>query len=182
MKVKTLAMPSFSYTSRRELAESRFPLLVTVLVPIAALVLQALIAKFSWRLSIVDLPLLVVIFFAISRRSPIAGTITGMIIGLLQDALTAQPIGVNGMAKSVVGYLAASIGLKIDVESVTTRVVISFGFSLVSSGLLFMVNRWLLGTPNLQVLWMHELLRALINTAIAVPLFLLLDRTKRTEY
>ncbi|MCL2660401.1 MAG: rod shape-determining protein MreD [Acidobacteriaceae bacterium] len=180
MKVKTLSMPSFSYTSRRELAESRFPLWVTVLVPIAAILLQALISGHSLRLAIVDLPLLVVIFFAISRRSPIAGTITGMIVGLLQDALTAQPVGVNGMAKSVVGYMAASIGLKIDVESVTTRVVISFGFSLVSSGLLYMVNRWLLGAHDFQP-WPHELLRALLNTAIAVPLFLLLDRTKRKE-
>ena len=37
-------------------------------------------------------------------------------IGLLQDALTGRPIGVNGMAKSVIGYIAASIGIQIDVE------------------------------------------------------------------
>ena len=48
------------------------------------------------------------IFFAVSRRSPIAGTLTGTAIGLLQDALTNQPIGVNGMAKALIGYAAAS--------------------------------------------------------------------------
>ena len=180
MKVKTLSMPSFSYTSRRELAESRFPFWVTVFVPLAAIVLQALASR--WRLGIVDLPLLVVIFFAASRRSSIAGTLTGTIIGLLQDALTAQPIGVNGMAKSLIGYLAASISLRVDVESITTRVVIAFGFSILNSALLFLVNRWLLGLQDFQLMWLHELFRALVNTLVAVPLFQLLDKTKRVEY
>jgi len=31
------------------------------------------------------------------------------------------------------------------------------------------------------VLWLHELIRAVANTVIAVPIFLLLDRTKRPE-
>src|SRR5215472_10286853 len=171
-------MPSLSYTSRRELEQHTFPPAVTLLVPAAAIVLQVLISKLSWRLGIVDLPLIVTIFFAVSRRSPVAGTLTGMTIGLLQDALTAQPIGVNGMAKSVIGYIAASIGIQVDVENLTTRALINFGFFILNSLLIFLINRRLLGLTNFHILWLHELLRAAINTAVALPIFFLLDNTK----
>jgi rod shape-determining protein MreD len=30
-------------------------------------------------------------------------------------------------------------------------------------------------------MWLHELLRAAVNTAVAIPVFLLLDRTKHPE-
>src|SRR5277367_3994329 len=109
-------MATRSYTSRRELEQHSFSPAVAVLVPLGAILLQALLPKPFPRLAILDLPLIVTVFFAVSRRNPVAGTLTGGAIGLLQDALTAQPIGVNGMAKSVIGYIAASIGVQIDVE------------------------------------------------------------------
>ena len=174
-------MATHSYTSRRELEQHSFPPAVAVLVPIAAILLQALLPKPFPRLAILDLPLIVTIFFAVSRRNPVAGTLTGAAIGLLQDALTNQPIGVNGMAKSVIGYIAASIGIQVDVENLTTRLLINFGFSILNSFLLFLINHRLLGFPGLHVLWVHELIRASINTVVAIPIFLLLDNTKRAD-
>ena len=174
-------MATHSYTSRRELEQHSFPPAVTLLVPLAAIVLQALLPKPMPRLAILDLPLIVTLFFAVSRRNPVAGTLTGAAIGLLQDMLTNQPIGVNGMAKSVIGYVAASIGVQVDVENITTRIVINFGFSLLNSMLLFLINRRLLGLPDFHILWLHELVRAVVNTVVAIPIFLLLDHFKRTE-
>ena len=174
-------MAIHSYTSRRELEQHSFPPAVTLLVPLAAILLQALLPRPFPRFSILELPLIVTVFFAVSRRNPIAGTLTGAAIGLLQDALTNQPIGVNGMAKSVIGYIAASIGIQIDVENLTTRLLINFAFSLLNSILLFLIDRRLLGLPDFHILWMHELIRAAINAAVAIPIFLLLDYTKRRE-
>jgi rod shape-determining protein MreD len=174
-------MATRSYTSRRELDEHTFHPAVTLLVPIGFIVLQALLPKPLPRLAILDLPLIATIFFAVSRRSPIAGTFTGAAIGLLQDALTNQPIGVNGIAKALIGYFAASIGFKIDVDSITTRAVMSFGFFLLQSLLLHLIQRRLLGMDGFQVLWLHELLRAAINTVVAIPIFYLLDHTKIRE-
>jgi rod shape-determining protein MreD len=174
-------MATHSYTSRRELEQHSFPPAVAVLVPIAAIVLQALLPKPFPRLAILDLPLIVTIFFAVSRRSPVAGTLTGAAIGLLQDALTNQPIGVNGMAKSVIGYIAASIGIQVDVENLTTRLLINFCFSILNSFLLFLINHRLLGFPGFHVLWVHEIIRASVNTVVAIPIFLLLDNTKRAD-
>ena len=168
-----------SYTSRRELEEHTFHPVIALLVPLAAILLQALLPRPVPHLSIVDLPLIVTIFFSVSRRTPIAGALTGATIGLLQDALTGQPIGVNGLAKTLIGYIAASIGLRVDVEALTTRVLMNFLFSLLNSVLLYFIVRRLLGLSSQQFLWKHELIRAGINTAIAIPTFLLLDRAKR---
>ena len=174
-------MATRSYTSRRELEQYRFPVVVTIAVPLALLFLQAFLPKVFPRLLILDLPLIAVIFFAVARRSPIIGTLTGTVIGLLQDALTGQPIGINGMVKSVVGYAASSIGVQVDVENFTTRVLMSFIFSMLSSALLYVINRGLLGVQGYHLLWLHELTRAALNTAVAIPLFLLLDRTKQRD-
>jgi rod shape-determining protein MreD len=167
--------------SRREVEQQSFSLAVAVLVPLAAILLQILLPKLFGPLAILDLPFLVTVYFGISRRSPIAGTVTGGVIGLLQDVLTNQPIGVNGMAKSVIGYAAASLGSQIDVENTATRALLSFGFSLLQSLLLYLIERRLLGISAFHILWLHELIRAVVNTIVAVPLFLLLDRWKHQE-
>ena len=174
-------MVTRSYMSRREVEQQSFSLTVALLVPLGAILLQVLLPKVLPRLAILDLPLIVTLFFAISRRNPIAGTITGATIGLLQDVLTSQPIGVNGMAKSLIGYAAASLGSRIDVENTGTRAVLTFGFSLVQSVLLYLIERHLLGVRAFHVLWLHELLRAVVNTAVAIPIFFLLDRAKHQE-
>jgi rod shape-determining protein MreD len=174
-------MSTHSYTSRRELEQHTFSPVVTILVPLVAILLQAFLPKPFPRFAIFDLPLIVVLFFAVSRRSPIAGTLTGAVIGLLQDALTNQPIGVNGMAKSAIGYIAASIGLQVDVESPLTRIVITFSFSIINSVLLFLIDHRLLDLPDFHLLWAHELIRACANTIIAIPIFFLLDYSKRTD-
>ncbi|MEO6801873.1 MAG: rod shape-determining protein MreD [Granulicella sp.] len=174
-------MSNRSYTSRRELEEHSFHPAVTLLVPVAAILVQVLLPQAFPRFSILDLPLIVTIFFAVSRRSPIAGTLTGAAIGLLQDSLTNQPIGVNGMAKALIGYIAASIGVQVDVENISTRVLMNFGFSLLQSFILYLINSRLLGLSGYHVLWLHELIRALLNTAVAIPLFLMLDATKRND-
>ncbi|ADW67958.1 rod shape-determining protein MreD [Granulicella tundricola] len=174
-------MATRSYTSRRELEEYHFSPFVTVLAPLVLIFLQAYLPKVFPRLLILDLPLIAVIFFSVSRRSPIAGSLTGAAIGLFQDLLTHQPIGVNGMAKTVIGYAASSIGVQVDVENLTTRILMNFAFSLLQSVLLFLINRNLLGVHGYKTQWVHELIRAGINTGVAIPLFLVLDRFKQHE-
>ena len=174
-------MVTRSYMSRREVEQQSFSPAVTIFVPLGALLLQVLLPRLFSGLAVLDLPFIVTLYFAISRRSPIAGTATGAVIGLLQDLLTGQPIGVNGMAKSVIGYAGASLGSRIDVDNNSTRALLTFGFSLLQGLLLYLIERRLLGIRAFLLLWMHELLRATANTAVALPVFLLLDRAKHSE-
>ena len=172
-------MATRSYMSRREAEQQNFSLPVALFVPLAALLLQMLLPRLSPRFAILDLPLIVTLFFAISRRAPIAGTVTGATIGLLQDALSSLPIGVNGIAKSLIGYAAASLGSQIDVDNNTTRAVLTFGFSLLQSILIFLIERRLLGLTSFHMLWLHELVRAVVNTAVAMPIYLALAHTRK---
>ena len=98
-------------TSRQDIEVYRFGPVVSVLLPIMALVIQAFVPARWHVFAILDLPLLVTIFFAVARRSQITGLLTGSIIGLMQDALTHQAIGLFGFAKTGVGYGASSLGV-----------------------------------------------------------------------
>ena len=163
--------------SRREIEIHRYPVLAYVLVPAGALVLQAWLPRVLGRFAWFDLPLVVTVFFALSRRNPIQGSITGGILGIFEDALTGHAIGINGVAKTLVGYLAASVGVLINVEAFTIRLLLTFFLSLVGSATYFFVYRFLLGLA-LESNWLAELYKAVGNSIIALVLFPLLDRTK----
>jgi len=93
-----------TYTSGEQLEVYRFSLPVTFGIPLLALVIQAYVPKYFPGFAVyVDLPLLVTIFFAMARRSPIAGLFTGALIGLAQDMLGHNLIGIYGIAKTVAG-------------------------------------------------------------------------------
>jgi rod shape-determining protein MreD len=167
--------------SRHDIESPPYPLIVFILVPLLALGLQSFVSLHFQRFDILDLPLLVTVYFAITRRDPIVGTITGGVIGIAQDALTRQPLGIFGICKSIIGYLAASLGVRIDTENHGTRALLTFAFVFLHSGMYWVLVRRLLAQPYAWS-WIHELIRALINTVVGVILFALLDLAKRKEY
>lgn len=167
-----------SYTSRDQIEVYRFSASVAICVPLAAILLQAFIPVYLHFFEVFDLPLLVTIFFAVSRRSPVTGLLTGGCIGLLQDSLTRHPLGVYGIAKTIIGYVASSLGVKIDVENPGTRLIMTFVFYLMHETLYFVVARGLVQQQDLHWRWTHLLIAALANGMLAIPLFAFLDRLK----
>jgi rod shape-determining protein MreD len=167
-------------STRREADTQSFPLLVYLLTPLLTLGLQSFVPLIFPAFSILDLPLLAVIYFASTLRTPVAATIGGACMGLAQDALTHQPLGVFGIAKACIGYIAASLGVRIDTESPLTRLVLTFIFVLINDAIDWVLVRHLLTRP-MPWLWLHELARAALNTFVAIILFAMLDRLKRRE-
>jgi rod shape-determining protein MreD len=169
-------MTTLSGDYRRDLEVRRYPVLVYAMVPLVALVLQAWLPRVTTdRYAWFDLPLVVTVYFSLVQRIPIQGTLTGAAMGLFEDALTGHAIGVNGIAKTVVGFLASSVGLRIDVENHTIRLGSTFLLSLVSSAIYIFVYRGLLGL-SAEWNWLSELFKAIGNTLIALVLFPALDR------
>ncbi len=166
--------------SRREMEEHRFHPLVFILVPLLAIFFQVYLPLRFPSIAVLDLPVLVVIYFAVSRRSPIAGTLIGLIIGMIQDAMTHLPLGINGIIDCILGYLAASIGVRIDVDNPGTRLMMNFIFILFAGVLHVLILRRLLGMHETWF-WLQELVRAIVNALIGVILFALLDRLRRRE-
>ena len=168
------------YPGRREGTTHRIPIAVTLLAPLVAIALQSLLSVRIASFNLLNLPLLIVIYFAVARRNPIGGTLLGAVIGLAQDALTHLPIGVNGMANALIGFIAASLGLKLDVENHTTRLLFNFAFMLLHSFSYWVITRQMLRT-GLTWNWLHELLRAGVNAVVGVILFALLDRMRSRD-
>jgi rod shape-determining protein MreD len=146
---------------------------------ILAIVLQAFLHRYGHWAELIELPLLVTIYFGVSRRNPASGLLLGAAIGLLQDALSHDnPIGLYGIAKTLVGYVASSVGARIDTEHPLSRfalVVLLFHFHQV---VLAITERALLDR-SAPLFTLHLLIDSLVSGAFAVLLFALLDRLRR---
>src|SRR5689334_17371793 len=173
-----------SLTSRDQVSVYDFSWPVVLLVPVIAVLIQVFIPVFIpvrvRVLPIIELPFLVTIFFATARRNPITGCLTGCFIGLLQDLFAGynHPLGMYGIALTVVGFLASSLGVKIDVENPGSRFLITFGFFGVEQGVYYLVAHELL-RQQLQWSWSHTAFSALANAVIGVFVFRFLDRFKQ---
>ena len=101
-------------------------------------------------------------------------------MGLFEDALTHHAIGINGIAKTVAGFLAASVGIRVDVENHTIRLLLNFVLSLLAGAICVFIYRILLG-QKLDWNWFHELLKAVANSLVALVLYPLLDRLQSKD-
>ena len=167
-----------TYTSGEQVEVYRFSIPATILIPLAAVFLQAWLPLRIHFFSVFDVPLLVVIGFATARRSPLAGLVTGGLIGIVQDALTHQPIGLYGISKTVVGFGASSLGIKLDVENAGARFLLTIFFYVVHEVVYFMIARGLVGL-HMAWSWPHEFLSGIANALLGGFVFLLLDRVKQ---
>jgi rod shape-determining protein MreD len=146
-----------------------------------ALVLQAFVPVYIPKFAVLDLPLLVVIYFGLSRRNPSTGLLLGMVTGLLQDSLSGPtvPMGLYGIAKTIIGYLASSIGARLDTEHPAARLALTMFFFVVHQGFVTLTRRLLLAEPE-PWFTLRLLVAAAINAVVAVLVFVLLDRLRKS--
>jgi len=75
-----------------------------------ALLLQTTVISFIFgQTTDIDLVLVVVVYVAL-KMGPVSGLLAGSFAGLSQDLLVGSVLGVNGLAKSLVGFIIAGIG------------------------------------------------------------------------
>ncbi|HKW87757.1 MAG TPA: rod shape-determining protein MreD [Candidatus Acidoferrales bacterium] len=149
-----------------------------IVVCFLAIVLQAFLNKFSPNFQLFELPLLVVIYFGLSRRNSVTGILLGAVVGILQDGISHTPIGLYGIAKAFIGYLASSIGARLDTEHPIARFILTFAFFHVHQVVVATTDRLLLEQSE-RFFSVHLLLSSVINAAIAVFLFAGLDRLRK---
>jgi rod shape-determining protein MreD len=121
----------------------------------AALALQTTLARFVVRGTVaVDLVLVVVVYVALTS-GPVPGLLTGTVAGLIQDALASGVIGIGGLAKTVVGFLAGIIGTQFIVAQPLPRFVVFVGatalHAVIFMGLYALLDLRHFGTPYAAV-------------------------------
>jgi rod shape-determining protein MreD len=152
-----------------------------VIAAFLALVLQAFLHKYGHWAELVDLPLLVTIYFGVSRRNPVSGMFLGAAIGILQDALGhGNPIGLFGISKTLVGYVSSSVGARIDTEHPVSRFGLVFLLFHFHQAIRAVIERGLL--DHLEPFFtLQLLLDSVVTAAFGVALFALLDRLRRSH-
>lgn len=148
---------------------------VLALAVLLAILFQVYVPLFFQLLAYLELPLLLTLYFALMRRSPVAGALVGAAIGLAQDSLSHQPLGVFGIVKTLVGYFAASISLRFDVGHAVLRWLLAYFFFFFHQFFYWVLARALLA-QQLAFELQATLLFGLLNAAVALALFHLLDR------
>jgi rod shape-determining protein MreD len=123
-------------------------------VAIVTLILQASFPVYIPKLDILDLPLLITIYFGLSRRNPSTGLI--------------------------IGFLASSIGARLDTEHPAARFSLTVAFFVLHQAILVLTRRVLMAQPEP---WfnMHLAIAAAVNAVLGTFLYIALDRLRRNS-
>jgi len=147
---------------------------VTIL---AALLLQTFLPLKIPLAGLMDFPLLVTVYFTLVRQNKIFGIALGTGLGLMQDALSHGYIGMFGMAKALVGYLAASAAIRFNVESLFARSVVTASLILLHNLCMAGLQHALLDSPP-AFMALDLVSAVLVNVALSLIVFPVLDRLR----
>ena len=147
---------------------------VVVAAIIVALVLQTTLARFVMRGTLaVDLILVAVVYVSLIS-GPMTGLLSGAAAGLAQDALSSGLIGIGGLSKTVVGFLAGTVGSQFIVTQPLPRFVVFVAATIVhaaiSFGLYLILDLRQFGSPYAAVAG-----QALANAVVGVVVFQLAE-------
>lgn len=142
--------------------------IVTALLAIAAaLALQTTLASLVIRgTTAVDLVLIVVVYLALIS-GPVTGLLLGSAAGLVQDALSSGIIGIGGLAKTVVGFVAGLLGTQFIVTAPLSRFVVFVLATVLHAGV-FMGLYTLLGLRQFEDPWGAVITQAIGNGFLGI--------------
>lgn len=146
---------------------------------VVALLLQGFLPEYIPHAALLELPLLVTVYFSMGRRNASSGLLLGAAIGLAQDAVSHLPLGVYGIALTVVGYLATWVGYRIDADLPLSRFGLVFVLYNVERLVIGLIRRFLLEQPG-PLLGRYWLVGSLLAATLAVVLFPQLDRLRKS--
>ena len=140
-----------------------------------ALALQTTLARFLvGGTTAVDFVLVAVVYVALTR-GPVGGMLAGSIAGLIQDALSSGVVGIGGLAKSIVGFLAGVIGQQFIVTATLPRLVMFVASTAVHAvvfmGLYVALDLRMFPSPVAAVVS-----QALGNTLVGLVAFSIIER------
>lgn len=171
-------MELFTATPRPKVEIYQLNPLFILLLAVLALALQSFLPLYIEFVRLLDLPLLVVVYFGMTRRNAVHGIVLGSLVGLAQDSLTRGPMGMAGIVKTVIGYVTTFLSIRFDVDNTAFRLTISFISYWLNYFLLLLMSALLLRYP-VPFEGLLRLLASLVNSLFGVLLFSLLDRFRR---
>jgi rod shape-determining protein MreD len=148
---------------------------------ILAVVFQGVVPRFVPAFSYIDLTLLVTVYFAL-MRDPALGMVVGWTAGLAGDFAPAMGhvAGVGGFSKTIIGYVVASVGVRVPLQGPFTRVLV-IGLAALSNSLLFVGLHTVLDQETIVMMPLGEIARKVgmetaANLVAGVFIFWIMDK------
>lgn len=147
------------------------------IIPLAAILFQVYVPRFFQFLGFLEMPLLVVVYFALMRRSQISGLLIGAAVGLAQDSLSQNPLGMFGIVDTLVGYFASSIGMRLDVDNAVMRLLLTFFFFVFHQFFYWVMSHALLA-QHAPFDVPRTLLMGVLNAIVGLSLYYFIDKLR----
>ncbi len=152
---------------------------VVAAVGVAGLVVQSVVGyQLAGRQPPLDLGLIAVVSGAIFF-GPTVGLLSGSIVGLAQDALSGGVLGVAGLAKTLVGFVAGVLATQFIVSGVLPRFVVfavmTWLYGVCFLGVYAMIEGVGLGSP-----WRMLLVQSVLNGVVGVVATRVVERGPET--
>ena len=159
---------------------SRFQAVALFVITLIAIIAQVYIPRLIPDSKFLEIPLLITLYFGFVRHDQLSALFFGAFVGLAQDSLSHLPIGMYGIAKTLVGYFAASVSTRFDVDNLFVRFLLTF-FLFFFHHFFYWIMRRALLSQMVPLDPQGVLLQAVLNSVVAVPMYLLLDRMKMSK-
>lgn len=143
-----------------------------VLATAAAIAIQTTIDRWL-AAGAVDLVLVVVVYNALASGR-VTGMLAGSFAGLVQDILSGGVLGMAGLSKTVVGYLAGIVGTQFIVTHSASRFVVFF-LATVLNAVIFMGLYELLGLRHFGTPFAAVAGQGVANAAVGVLVFKVIE-------
>ncbi|MGH9339190.1 MAG: rod shape-determining protein MreD [Acidobacteriota bacterium] len=147
-----------------------------VLVLISVVALEIIFANYLPLALHFDLYLVFALYIG-WYSTPVKGALSGVTLGLIQDAITGIYLGLNGLSKTVLGFAGAYLGRRVTFESFLSRVILIGMLSLIDR-VLILVMLLLLNQPLVEGFWMNALIKATVTGVLGGVIFSIYDRLK----
>jgi rod shape-determining protein MreD len=146
-----------------------------VLIAIAlALALQTTLARFVvGGTAALDLVLVVVVYVALTT-GPVSGLLAGSVAGIIQDALSSGVVGIGGLAKSIVGFVAGVVGQQFIVTAALPRFVMFVAATALHAAV-FMGLYVVLELRTFPAPWAAIASQAVVNAAVGMIAFTIIE-------
>lgn len=113
-----------------------------VICVVLAVLLQSTLPALWGRTVFADLPLVVVVYFAL-RLDPVQAVVIGCAAGLASDALGGGLLGAGGFSKTLTAYLIAFLMTRIRIDNPLLRIPVLAGASVLDSAVYVALHRLL---------------------------------------
>ncbi len=111
-----------------------------------------------------DMTVLIVVMLGL-RRGPVAGTLIGFFLGLFQDLLAPATLGMNMLAKSVLGYLSGRLGQNLALSGLALYAPL-FAIAVLVHDLLYLMVYTRLDLYRVLRIFLVESLPTAVYTAV----------------